>query len=185
MENIRLFEKFTDRLNSGKFSYVVTGSIASIYYGLPRLTHDVDIILDMPVDRVDDFIRLFSPDEFYVPPKETIIEETTRSIRGHFNMIDLKNGFKADFYLVGKDSLHRWALKNKKELITENHIAYIAPPEYVIVRKLEYYQEGESDKHLDDIRNIIEISSDLIDFELLEREIGNRGIINEWRKVKE
>ena len=184
MENFQLFETFTKRFNSGDFTYFVTGSIASIYYGLPRLTHDVDIIIDIPTERIDDFIHLFSPEEFYIPPRETVFEESSRSVRGHFNLIDLKNGFKADIYLLGKDPLHRWALKNRKEIKIDNNNLYIAPPEYVIIRKLEYYQEGGSDKHLDDIANMLDISRDLIDFDLLEKEIKNRGLIKEWQEVK-
>ena len=40
-----LFASFTARLESAGIRYMVTGSVASIVYGEPRLTHDVDIVL--------------------------------------------------------------------------------------------------------------------------------------------
>jgi hypothetical protein len=185
MENINLFETFTQRLNDGKFSYFITGSIAAIYYGMPRLTHDVDIILDISRGRIATFIQLFATEEFYVPPLETIIEESARTVRGHFNLIHLKSGFKADIYLIGTDPLQHWALKNKKEVKTGKQTFYIAPAEYVIIRKLEYYQEGESGKHLEDIRNMLDISGDLINFKFIDGEVTRRGLTKLWSKLKE
>jgi len=184
MENIQLFESFTQRFNYGNFSYFITGSVASIYYGLPRLTHDVDIIIDIPVEKIDAFINLFSAKEFYIPPKETIIEEVARTVRGHFNLIHLKSGFKADLYLIGKDSLHLWAEANKKELKIDDCHFYIAPPEYVILRKLEYFQEGKSEKHLDDIRNMLVVSRELINYDYIDKETISRGLSKEWQKLK-
>ena len=184
MENIQLFETFTQRLNSGKFSYFITGSVASIYYGLPRLTHDIDILINIPPERITDFIHLFSAEEFYVPPKETIFEEVARSVRGHFNLIHLKSGFKADIYLIGKDSLHRWAFEHRKKIKIAGRFFYIAPPEYVIIRKLEYFREGESEKHLEDIRNMLNVSRALISFDFIKQEVSRRGLTKEWQKLR-
>jgi hypothetical protein len=183
MENTQLFEIFTEKLNLGKYSYFITGSIASIYFGLPRLTHDVDIVLDLPGDEINHLIQLFDVEEFYIPPRETIIAELNRTVRGHFNLIHFKTGFKADIYLLGNDPLHRWALDNRKEIKIGSHIFYIAPPEYVIIRKLEYYQEGGSDKHLEDISNMLDISRDIIDHPFLEEEIKKRGLQSAWAEL--
>ncbi len=30
--------------------YFVTGSVAAIYYGEPRFTNDIDVVVDLPVD---------------------------------------------------------------------------------------------------------------------------------------
>ena len=35
------------RLETSGFEYLVTGSIASIVYGEPRLTHDIDLVLHL------------------------------------------------------------------------------------------------------------------------------------------
>ena len=59
----------------------------------------------------------------------------------------------------------------------------VAPPEYVIVRKLEYFREGGSDKHLTDIRAILAISGDQIDREALRSWIVRKGLSNEWQKA--
>lgn len=56
--------------------------------------------------------------------------------------------------------------------------------EYVILRKLEYYREGESEKHLRDISSILEFSSNGIDFKLLETQIIERTLQKEWMAAR-
>ena len=62
---------------------------------------------------------------------------------------------------------------------------WLAPVEYVILRKLEYYREGESEKHLRDISSILAFSSDEIDFKMLEAQINKRTLEKEWNAAKD
>jgi hypothetical protein len=59
----------------------------------------------------------------------------------------------------------------------------VAPPEYVIVRKLEYFREGGSIKHLDDIRAMLRNSGDSLDKSALEGFIATLGLAREWAQV--
>ena len=61
---------------------------------------------------------------------------------------------------MGEDQLHRWAMSERKRFDMSGDAIWLAPPEYVIVRKLEYYKDGGSDKHLRDINIMMEVSSD-------------------------
>ena len=61
----------------------------------------------------------------------------------------------------------------------------VAPPEYVIVRKLEYFREGGSEKHLRDIRSMLAISAELIQRVDLERWISERGLEEQWKRAQE
>ena len=57
----------------------------------------------------------------------------------------------------------------------------VGSPEYVIVRKLQYYQEGGSGKHIQDVRNMLRISPDRIDLGLLKRLAAEQGVEPELR----
>ena len=46
--------------------------------------------------------------------------------------------------------------------VVEGDPLVVAQPEYVIVRTLEYYREGGSEKHLRDIRSMLDTSPELI-----------------------
>lgn len=179
-----LFEIFFSPLNQLEVRYMVTGAVASIIYGEPRLTHDMDLVIDLHPYQIEKFVSAFPLEEFYCPPEEVIRLEAGRRQRGHFNLIHHATGFKADVYLAGEDNLHHWAMNNRKQVNYEGQRVWLAPVEYVIVRKLEYYREGESEKHLQDISGILMLSSNQIDFEILLDKIHEYSLEREWEKAQ-
>jgi hypothetical protein len=182
---IDLFTLFTLRLDAAGIDYMVTGSVASMVYGEPRLTHDVDLVLALPLESVPALVDAFPEDEFYCPPAEVMRVEINRVQRGHFNIIHRDTGFKADVYLVGRDPLHIDAMARRRAVDVGDVTLQVAPPDYVIVRKLQFYREGGSSKHLRDIGGILHHSSDLLDHEDLHARIARLGLDPEWRAVQE
>lgn len=180
-----LFLLFVERLNDAAIPYMVTGSVAGIVYGEPRVTHDVDLVVELDARRAEDFVALFPPEEFYCPPEAVVRAEVLREARGHFNLIHHATGFRADIYPVGRDALHRWAMSRRRSVEMDHTQVWVAPPEYVILRKLQYYQEGGSDKHLRDIRSMLELSAPVIDRGELEARISQLGLSEVWRKLSE
>ncbi len=176
---------FTRPLDRARISYMVTGSAAAMIYGEPRLTNGVDIVVVLDRECAATMVEAFPIAEFYCPPQEVICVEAAREQRGHFNVIHHETGFKADIYLSGRDSLHAWGLANTKRVVMGEDMVTIAPPEYVIVRKLEYFREGGSEKHLRDIRAILHNSSDAIRHSDLDRFIAERGLGDIWRTTTE
>ena len=167
MAEPNLFQIFTSRFNQTEIDYMVTGSIAAIIYGQPRLTHDVDLVVELHRDQIPKLLDQFPQDLFYCPPEEVIRIEIARESRGHFNLIHHDTAFKADIYPINSEQLHHWAIANRRKVIVDNDTLWLAPPEYVIVRKLQYYREGHSSKHLTDIQIMIEFSPDLVHNEKL------------------
>ena len=47
MQPLELTNIFTSRLEAVGLTYFVTGSVASLVYGEPRMTHDVDLVLTL------------------------------------------------------------------------------------------------------------------------------------------
>ena len=180
-----LLHCFISRLNRLNIRYAVTGAIASIIYGEPRLTHDLDLVIELHLEDIDRFAAAFPLSEFYCPPAEIIQIEIRRSQRGHFNLIHHDTGFKADVYASGQDRLHQWALESSRQVDFEGETFQVAPVEYVIFRKLQYYHEGGSEKHLRDISGMLEISWDQIDFDMLNRMIPQAGLAEPWEKIME
>lgn len=79
--------------------------------------------------------------------------------------------------------LHQWALQHRKRLEIRGELLWLAPPEYVIVRKLEYYRDGGSEKHLRDIQGMLLHSSDQIDYKQLRRMIKEHALKKEAKKA--
>ena len=183
MPEPELFLLFVRPLNRAGIRYVVTGSVAAIVYGEPRLTHNVDFIVFLREADIEVLAKSFPAADFYVPPPETISAEARRDQRGHFHIIHLETGFKADLYPTGEDEMNAWAFKLRRQFQFGGETVALAPPEYVIVRKLEYYREGGSEKHLRDIRSMLAISGDQLDRTALNEWIQQRGVQTEWRLV--
>jgi len=184
MREANLFLYFLRPLNDAGFDYMVTGAVASIIYGRPRMTHDIDVVLELRAEQVVEFRELFSGDEFYCPDEGIILTEIARATRGHFNIIHQATGFKADIYPKGDDKLHVWAFGRRQIIEVEGVDVWVAPAEYVIVRKLEYFREGGSFKHLNDIKQMLAISPDIIDRKLLQEQIEENGLEKQWQQVQ-
>lgn len=178
-----LFLLFVRPLNRLGIRYIISGSVAATFYGEPRVTHDVDLVVFLNDSDAQRLNQAFPPPDFYVPPMETISAEIQREQRGHFNLIHTDTGFKADMYTVGRDELSAWGFRFKRTIQYEDETVAVAPPEYVIVRKLEYYRESGSEKHLRDIRSMISVSGNQLDQSALNDWIQRRRLEAEWRLV--
>lgn len=183
MQEANLFLTFIRPLNNNLIEYAVTGSMAVIIYGEPRVTHDIDLIISIKRHDLPKFKNVFPASDFYCPPIESLEAEYSRTERGHFNIIHYGTGFKADFYLLGTDKLIQWALARSRTIYLEKEPVKIAPPEYVIIKKLEFYREGGSSKHISDIKSILNYSSGNIDRVLLDNFIREYSLTKEWDKV--
>jgi hypothetical protein len=175
-------QPFIEPLERLELPYCITGSVAASIYGEPRLTADIDVVLLL---RTQDIARLcvaFPEESYYVPPIETLLAEVERRTHGMFNLIHHVTQFKADIYVAASDSLHRWALDNRRRIDLDGSGMWVAPPEYVIIRKLEYFREGHSDKHLRDIRFMLAASE--IDREMIDWEVGQRSLQAEWLRCQ-
>jgi hypothetical protein len=178
-----LLELFVERLEEMGASYLVTGSVAATLYGEPRATHDIDLVVELSAAHQLALPRVFPAADFYLPPPEVVRRECERPERGHFNIIHHASGLKADIFLVGEDELHAWAFANARRYAVGTLEVRVAPPEYVITRKLEFYREGGSPKHLRDIRSMLNLAADLIDRATLEDWIRRRWLDATWSEV--
>lgn len=179
-----LISLFVGPLNRAGIEYLVTGGLAAVAYGHPRLTLDVDLVIRLAPPALPTFAALWPPADFYCPPLEVLAEERSRAQHGHFNLIHHGTGMRADIYLAGTDDLQSWALEHPAVREVEGQAVRFAPIEYVIVYKLRYAQAGGSDRHLRDVARMVEISGTIIDRSTLEGWIGRLGLEPEWAKAR-
>ncbi len=147
---------------------MVTGGVASVIYGDPRFTRDVDVVLELGQSQIPGLLAAFGTDEFYLPPEEALTAEVMRPEGGHFNVIHHETALRADVFLAGDVPLHRWALDRVLRLPLGGGAISVAPIEYVIIRKLQYYRDSGSERHLRDISMMLRLSGDTVDRPQLE-----------------
>lgn len=67
MQSPDLLGVFIAPLEKSGVPYFVTGSVASIFYGEPRLTHDIDVVIHLSKDDPARFSSFFRWSNFTVP----------------------------------------------------------------------------------------------------------------------
>lgn len=177
-----LIELFVRPLEQLKIRYLISGSVAAMIYGEPRLTNDIDMIVFLRHEDVARLREAYPSPKFYLPPDTVIAAEIARE-RGQFNIIYGESNLKADIYAARQDEFHMWAFRHARQYPFDTTNIVLAPPEYVIVRKLEYFREGGSEKHLRDIRAVLEVSGHTMDHAALHEWIVRQGVQAEWQKV--
>ena len=166
-------------------TYMITGSVASIAYGEPRMTNDVDVVVRLQPGDADRLIQEFPAASYYVPPREVIEEERRRPRFGHFNIIHHETALRADIYLAGDEPLHHWALGRRRAETVAGQPIWFAPIEYVIVRKLEYFEQSGADRHLRDIGGMLRVSANQIDRQVLDQLIAERNLGTVWERARQ
>lgn len=161
---------FVEPLETTGVSYMITGGVASVIYGDPRFTRDVDVVMELNPVEISALASAFDARTFYVPPVEVLQKETSRPEGGHFNIIHHETALRADVYLAGDDPLIAWAFDRRIRLEVGDTEIWVAPIEYVILRKLEYYEQSGSDRHLRDVAMMLRISGDTV----------NSDVLREW-----
>ncbi len=174
MPDADLIDLFVVPLNSAGFVYMVTGSVASMLYAEPRFTADVDVVVRLTAP--EELRKAFSSPDYYCPPVDVIAVEIARPLHGHVNILHTPSALKADVYLEGEDPLHRWALALRRRFAVGGRDIWAAPPEYVILRKLLFFREGGSSKHVRDVRALLAAQDEKLDFATLEKLAAERGV---------
>ena len=149
---IELLKTITEALEVNNISYMISGSIALNTYAVPRMTRDIDIVIDLLKSDIPRFCKIFE-NNYYI---DTITVEEEVKRKGMFNVIDFKSGYKIDF-IVRKNSEYRHLeFSRRVRSSVFGFDAWIVSIEDLIISKLIWIQELQSDRQINDIINLLE-----------------------------
>lgn len=180
-----LISLFVRPLNRLRIPYLVTGGVAAVIYGEPRMTRDIDLVVGLRPSDAKRFSGAWDVADFYVPPVEVIAEESRRPAHGHFNVFHHDTAMRADVYLPGSDPLNAWAFAHKVHRQVGEDEVVMAPVEAVILGKLRFYQMGKSPRHLRDISAMLQVSGEQVDRAIVEQWAAKLGVLGEWQEAQE
>ena len=183
MQDPDFISLFVAPLETAGINYMITGSVASSIYGEPRNTLDIDLVVLLQPDQIQKLQLLFPEEDFYLPPSDVVAIESRREARGHFNIIHHHTGMKADIYLSRNHPSLGWALAHTRRIPTPDCEITVAPPEYVILHKLEFYRESGHQRHLRDIAGIVDQQE--LDHGFLDSSIRALHLETEWQAAQE
>ncbi|MCB0083429.1 MAG: hypothetical protein KDE47_20950 [Caldilineaceae bacterium] len=156
-------------------SYMVVGGFAVIFYGAPRLTIDVDIVVDMQLQHVQTFVGAF-PVPTYYASEEGIRDSLLR--RYPFNVIEPSTGAKVDLVPLPSDLFSRFAFQRRQRMVYDEagHAAMFITAEDIILAKLLAYRETNSDKHLQDARGVLLMQWDELNWNRIQRAANGANV---------
>ena len=152
------------RLNSIGVEYMLTGSMASNYWGIPRTTHDLDFVLVIQRDQVDSLVAVMSPD-LYVQ---------TESVYGafapphQFNVIDNASALKADFWLLRAEPFDQSVFSRRSQTQLFGIDTWIASAEDVILHKLYWNRLSPSERQRGDAAGVFAVQAASLDHNYMQ-----------------
>ena len=153
-----------------------------MYYGEPRLTRDVDVVVALRLEDVSPLLRGFPRDEFYVD--EEAARDAVRT-SGQFNIIHPGSGLKIDVYVNPDTPYDRARLARRQRLpLTPGVSANFARPEDVILYKLLYHRQVESGSHLRDVLGILRVSGSELDERYIVEWAERLGLRSLWEQIR-
>jgi hypothetical protein len=181
MDQLELMRFAVAALERLGLRYYVTGSMASMRYGEARLTNDIDIVIELPAHRVRELCAAFPEDDFYVS-EDAAAHAALHG--GQFNVIRPDAGLKVDFIVRPTHSPDHARFDRALRLATaDGGDALFTSPEDSIVSKLDFFRQGESDKHLRDIASILKIRGDQLDLSYISSWVSTHGLDEVWAEL--
>jgi len=170
-----LFEAL-DRLG---IHYAVGGSFASSFHGIARATQDLDLVVELPTDRVRVLYEAVSP--YFYADEQAMLDAIRRGLS--FNLIHLDSGFKFDLFVADRHPLGPDQLRHRRRVRTallggESLDIDMVSAEDIVLAKLLWYRAGNevSERQWNDLVSLIGVQRDKADYAYLEAQATRLGV---------
>ncbi|MDR0392562.1 MAG: nucleotidyl transferase AbiEii/AbiGii toxin family protein [Planctomycetaceae bacterium] len=172
-------EKVITILEEMRYPFAVTGGLASITYGDPRTTRDIDVILEIKPSEINVakiFFEKFDNDFIFSLKgcREAIEKQTI------FQAIDKETMFKVDFHL--SDIVSGSCARRRNVQILTGRVVPMVTPEDAILSKLVWIKLG-SERSRKDIIAMLRIQTNL-DNKYLETTAEKLGVIEILKELQ-
>lgn len=179
-EQLEFLKQIAGRLDSLGIPYMLTGSMAMAVYSVPRMTRDIDIVVEYGPDDAERIARLFDAD-CYVDAGSIRAAAVQRST---FNIIHNEWIIKADFIPRRDEPYRKLEFARRRVVEVEGAGIAVVAPEDLILSKLCWARDSESGLQQRDVRQMIQSVRDL-DWPYLEQwsaRLGVRDLLDRMRR---
>lgn len=140
-EESEVLKEVCRRLESTGISYMITGSTAANFYAVPRMTRDIDIVIEICKGDAGRLIGLFK-DDFYID-QESVSEAVED--QGMFNILHNEYVIKIDFIVRKEAPYRRLEFERRRPAEFEGQKIWIVSPEDLILSKLFWAKDSFSE----------------------------------------
>jgi hypothetical protein len=160
--------------------YMVTGSFASSHHSEPRLTNDIDLVIEATREQLEKLLRLLPDSRYYI--SRTAVEEAARN-EGQFNVIDLDAGWKVDMILRKSQPHSIEAFQRRGSMDLDGVEVNVASAEDSLISKLAWAKLGESELQIRDAAAIVRIRRNDLDHDYIRRFVRELRLESQWAKA--
>jgi hypothetical protein len=153
------------RLNASGLAYMLTGSMASNYWGVPRTTHDLDFVVRLTTADVPAVVHAFGQDFFL---QESAVRAAL-SAPHQFNALDNASALKVDFWVLRDDPFEQSMFARRRSVSLFGEPAWVASAEDVLLHKLYWDALTPSDRQRHDAAGIAAVQRDRLDVAYLRQ----------------
>jgi hypothetical protein len=169
----------TSRLELSGVPYMVSGSLALGYYAQPRMTRDIDVVVELEHQGIHKFVAAFAPD-FYCDEDAVRRAVATRRL---VNLVHLESAYKIDL-IVRKDSEYRRIeFQRRRRCSLAGVDVWLVAPEDLLLSKLVWARESGSDLQLRDAATLVASVPDL-DWRYISGWASTLGVVSELEAMK-
>ena len=178
-EELEVLKIVTGRLNDAGIPYMISGSIAANYYTIPRMTRDIDMVIELQQCDIDKFIGLFEGD-FYVD-REMVTREVLR--KGMFNLIHNQYVIKIDFIIKRSSPYQQAEFSRRIKVLVDQGSMWFVSPEDLVISKLIWAKDSHSEMQLKDVKNLVE-TVDNLDTGYIEQWLRKLGLEELYKEAR-
>lgn len=145
------------RLEKANIPYMISGSMAAAHYTMPRMTRDIDIVIELNGPDVPKMVELFSKD-FYID--KAMVEEAVNDQR-MFNVIHNATMMKIDFVVRKNEPYRKMEFERRRRVQFGDVKIWIVSVEDLVISKLYWAKDSMSEIQLNDVKNILKSQPDI------------------------
>ncbi len=178
-EILQVIADVVGRLEKADIPYMISGSIAANIYAEPRFTNDIDIVLQVGNHHRQTLYEIFA-DGYYLS-KVAVEDAFTRL--GMLNIIHSTLFVKCDLIFLRSDEFSQIAFKRRLAVPVENQNIFFMSLEDLILQKLLWRRETQSEQQLNDIKRLIAQNEMILDKEHLKTWSEKLGLQQEMTQL--
>lgn len=168
-------------LDEAGVPYMLTGSLASAYYAVPRATQDLDVVIAAEEPGIERIVQGLLTAGCYVD-RDAALE--ARRTHGQFNAIDPESGWKVDLIVRRDRPYSRTEFERREQVTLLGVEVAVASLEDVLIAKLEWGRLGDSALQRRDVVQLLERTWEQLDQSYLKKWVTELGLQSEWDEAR-
>jgi len=176
-----VLQRITIALDQNNIAYMLTGSFASAYYGTPRSTQDIDVIVEATPAQLRALVHSLPVEQYYSDLDAALQSHKVESM---FNVIDLSTGWKIDLIIRKSRPFSREEFGRRLRVNLQGVSLFVASAEDIVIAKLEWSKLAQSQRQIEDAAAILRARRETLDRSYIEKWARELHLEDEWDKAR-